>query len=126
MRARNRAPFEQAMAEVVRRVTPEHMTQCRTHAEATLLMGGKVRLTGPLVPHMKSTCVYNEWKGWGLTATPGAHAVYLASAEIDGVERLLSGRRVSGCVISLENGQIKVTNHAAPHVIHRTSPCHLL
>jgi hypothetical protein len=109
------------MAEVVARVTPADLAECKQLVERPSALGAKMTLAGPLKPNAQSTCVAMDTLVRDRTKKIAA---YTAPVRTEGVARL-SGAKIFGCIMVLENGKVTV-QRGAPFKSRLGSVCHLM
>jgi hypothetical protein len=114
MESVERPPVANAMADVVARVTPADLAECKRLVEQPNALGAKLTLAGPLRPNAQSSCVVMD-STWG--GRSKKIAAYTAPVRTEGLARF-SGARIFGCTMTLEEGKVMVKRGApfsAPH-----------
>lgn len=116
-----RPPVANEMADVVARVTPADLAECKRLVEVPNALGAKLTLVGPLKPDARSTCVLMD----ALFRDRGKKiAAYTAPVRTEGLARL-SGAKIFGCTMVLENGKV-IVERGAPFKSRHGSMCHLM
>jgi hypothetical protein len=121
-----RQPVAAEMAEVVPHVTEAHLAECKRAIEsAERPWGTKVRLTGPLKPDARSTCVLTIDNLGSLfrDSSKKKYTAYLAPMAMSGGFSALAKHTMEGCTMILEDGKVTV-RPGAPVKARHGSPCH--
>jgi hypothetical protein len=112
-------PYLMAINAVAKYVRPEHLENCKNQIEsAQHTFGGPWRLTGPLQPSVKWTCM--ETSSFIAVNDGKQVAGYLAQAVAG------SFKQVMGCVITLQNGKLAVEHRVPPTRVHIANMCRAL
>ncbi len=123
--AQKRAPIIAEMKEVMAFVKQEHLAECKARIEGREgLGGGRIKLTAPLQPSVKSTCqrILRDMPLLVRTNTARKYAAFLAPYDAPS-SPFYNGPRSLGCVMVLEAGKLTVEPDADAHA-YRNSPCH--
>jgi hypothetical protein len=116
IRENNRQPFVAEIEAVSRHVRAEHLESCRQQIEGMQhLLGGPWRLTRPLQPSLKWTCM----ESGTVFGAQGSKQVagYLAPAVAGNFKQAM------GCLMTLENGQLSVVQRIPPTTVAVTNRC---
>lgn len=110
------------MADVVARVSAADLAECKRLVEEPNALGAKLTLAGPLRPNAQSTCVIVM--DTMFRDRSKKIAAYTAPVRTEGLATL-SGAKIYGCMMVLENGKVTV-HRGAPYKASTGSLCPLM